>query len=182
MKNETQAAKQALRELIRRRKREHTAEELATLSAEVIGRLTAHPRMQAARTVLLYCSLPDEVDTHGCIARLHAEGKTVLLPKVVDGERLELRRYTGHESMQPGAFGIMEPTGPAYPRPLDIDVAVVPGMSFDAHGNRLGRGKGYYDRLLARLAHAYKIGICFDFQKTDCVPCEATDQPMDEVL
>ena len=55
-------------------------------------------------------------------------------------------------------------------------------MAFDACGHRLGRGKGYYDRLLPRLSHCYKIGICFDFQKVPSVPTEPTDIAMDEVL
>lgn len=86
------------------------------------------------------------------------------------------------DDLQEGAFHILEPTGTAFTDYDSIEIAVVPGMSFDAEGHRLGRGKGYYDRFLPRIPRAYKIGICFDFQKTPHVPTDAHDVPMDEVL
>ena len=72
--------------------------------------------------------------------------------------------------------------GKPFPCYSEIDVAIIPGMSFDNDGNRLGRGKGYYDRLLAKIPQTYKIGMCFDFQKVEEVPTEETDIRMDEVL
>ena len=55
-------------------------------------------------------------------------------------------------------------------------------MAFDDSGHRLGRGKGYYDRFLVNLPHCYKIGMCFDFQRVEHVPCESTDIAVDEVI
>ena len=63
-----------------------------------------------------------------------------------------------------------------------IDLALVPGMAFDAAGHRLGRGKGYYDRFLGEHPHIYKIGVCFPFQRVAEVPSEAHDVVMDEVI
>jgi 5-formyltetrahydrofolate cyclo-ligase len=109
-------------------------------------------------------------------------GKRVLLPKVV-GEELELRIYTPG-SLQPGAYNIMEPTGEVFSVDSyhEIDFAVIPGVAFDRHGARLGRGKGYYDRLLSLMPNAYKIGICFPFQMLGHLPSESHDVPMNEVL
>ena len=76
----------------------------------------------------------------------------------------------------------MEPSGELFTHYDSIDVAIIPGMAFDAGGNRLGRGKGYYDRLLARIPDVYKIGICFDFQKVESVPADINDIKMDEVI
>ena len=95
---------------------------------------------------------------------------------------MELHLFTGDTDLRPGAFDIMEPVGQPVTDYGHIDLAVVPGMAFDAQGHRLGRGKGYYDRLLPRLGHCYKIGMCFDFQKVPSVPTEPTDIAMDEVL
>ena len=75
---------------------------------------------------------------------------------------------------------IEEPTGEAFTDYTQIDFAIIPGVSFDKNGNRLGRGKGYYDRLLPQL-HSYNVGICFDFQVSDEIPTESFDKPMHEV-
>lgn len=172
--------KEGLRQAIRNSKRQFTGSQLAELSLAVVNKLTGHPRYLAARTVMLYCSLPDEVDT----ARLLAEGcgKTIVLPRVTGPETMELRLYEGPVSMAKGAFGIMEPTGPAFTDYQAIDLAIVPGMAFDPQGHRLGRGRGYYDRFLPLIPQAYKIGLCFPFQLVGNVPTEPTDIAMDEVV
>ncbi len=138
--------------------------------------------MAEAQTVMLYCSLPDEVDTHGLIDTLYGEGKTVVLPVVTGESEMELRVYHGADSLRRGAFDILEPVGERFTDYESIDLAVIPGMAFDDSGHRLGRGKGYYDRFLVNLPHCYKIGMCFDFQRVEHVPCESTDIAVDEVI
>ena len=101
---------------------------------------------------------------------------------MVKGYDLELRLYTGDDRLTEGAFHIDEPTGTAFTDYAAIDLAVIPGVAFDRRGNRLGRGKGYYDRLLPRIPTAYKLGLCFPFQVLNQIPAEAHDIPMDEVL
>lgn len=149
-------------------------------SAEILAALEAHPAFRAATTVLLYHSLKDEVDTHEFIRKWSRE-KRILLPVVV-GDDLELRLYTRPEDLKPGAYGIEEPTGELFTDYADIDFIVVPGVAFDRNGNRLGRGKGYYDRLLPRIPSAYKAGICFPFQLVEKVPAEPFDIRMDEII
>ncbi len=172
--------KKELRRLIRERKRQCTQEELRALSLSVIERLTANARLAAARTLLLYHPLPDEVDV-SCLPDM-LSGRTLLLPRVTGESTMELRVYEGRDNLEAGAYGIMEPCGPLFTDYETIDVAVVPGMAFDADGNRLGRGKGYYDRFLGRLPHVYKIGVCFPFQLLESVPAGPTDIRMDEVV
>ena len=172
--------KQELRQAIRERKRQHTGDELAELSLAAVSKLMAHPRYLAAHTVMLYCSLPDEVSTERLLDC--SGGKTVVLPRVTGPATMELCLYDGPVSLSAGAFGIMEPTGQAFTAYQEIDLAVVPGMAFDAQGNRLGRGRGYYDRLLPLLPRAYKIGLCFPFQLIGNVPTQPTDIAMDEVI
>ncbi|WP_092111331.1 5-formyltetrahydrofolate cyclo-ligase [Prevotella sp. KH2C16] len=174
--------KKKLREEIRRRKRQFTREQLRERSLPIVARLLAHPRIREAETVLLYYSLPDEVDTHNMADELLRQGKTVLLPVVMPRCGMQLRRYEGRGSMREDEFHILEPTGKPFTDYAQISVAVIPGMSFDARGNRLGRGKGYYDRFLKQLPHTYKIGVCFDFQRLEQVPVGANDIPMDEVV
>lgn len=129
--------------------------------------------------VLLYWSIPGEVDTHDFIRRWYGR-KRIVLPKVVD-DMLELRVYSP-EHMVEGYRGILEPSDAA---PLvnaeDIGFAVVPGMAFDADGGRLGRGKGYYDRLLPSL-RCPKAAVAYAHQLVDKVPMEEHDVRMDMVI
>lgn len=174
--------KTELRDIIRAEKRRFSQQELAEASLSVIRRLLSHPRLAAAKTVMMYWSLPDEVNTHDVVEHIAATGKTVVLPVVVGNGLMRLRRYTGNESLKAGAYGIMEPQGEPFTDIGTIDLVIVPGMAFDPQGHRLGRGKGYYDRFLAAMPAAYRIGICFDFQKVSHVPTAAYDIPVDEVL
>ena len=149
-------------------------------SADILAVLEAHPAFRAAQTVLLYHSLPDEVDTHAFIARWSGV-KQVLLP-VVAGDGLLLRQCSNATELALGRYGIAEPVGADFTDYAAIDLAVVPGVAFDRQGNRLGRGKGYYDRLLPGLTRAYKIGICFPYQLVNTVPADAHDIRMDEII
>ncbi len=171
-------SKKEWRAEIRRRKNSYSKEQLAEMSSLLTQRIALHPHFQEARLVLLYHALPDEVDTASLFHR-----PDILLPKVSGPSSMELRRYEGAGSLEPGAFGILEPTGPIFTDYDRIDLAIVPGMAFDTEGNRLGRGKGYYDRMLPLLKHAYKIGVCFPFQHiTPSLPTTPTDVRMDEVI
>ncbi len=149
-------------------------------SAEILAALEAHPAFRAAHTILLYHSLPDEVDTHAFIDRW-SEAKQVLLP-VVQGDGLLLRQYTGTNALATGRYGIGEPVGTDFTDYAAIDLVIVPGVAFDRQGNRLGRGKGYYDRLLPRLTQARKLGICFPYQLVNDIPTDAHDIRMDEII
>ncbi|MDL2305912.1 5-formyltetrahydrofolate cyclo-ligase, partial [Bacteroides sp. OttesenSCG-928-D19] len=77
--------------------------------------------------------------------------KTIILP-VVEGGILQLRTYSTPENLDTGLYGIKEPSGEYFTNYHLIDLAIIPGMAFDASGNRLGRGKGYYDKLLPNIA------------------------------
>ena len=171
--------KQELRRQIRHLKQQHAGDD----SAAIIERLKQHPRLSCARTILLYSALPDEVQTLSLMNELAGQGKTVLLPKVVDDTNMELRRYDGTSDLSVGAYGIMEPSGELFTDISDIDVAIIPGMAFDSEGHRLGRGKGYYDRFLSQLTpKTLKIGLCFPWQQVDNVPTDQNDIAMDCVI
>ena len=171
-----------LRRQIQQIKRQFTPQQLEELSLLVISSL--RPLLAEAQTIMAYYSLPDEVNTHALIDELVAEGKTVLLPKVMGADTMELRRYMGRADLQEGAYHILEPVGEPFTDLSAIDLILVPGLAFDAAGHRLGRGRGYYDRFLHSRDGSYcvKIGVCFDFQKVDEVPVDAHDIAMDKVV
>ncbi len=172
--------KPELRRAIRTLKRQYSKTQLAEMSLEIVEKLLAHPQVRNSHTILLYSPLPDEVDVSPMLDVLR--DKRLLLPKVTGDTSMELRLYTGADCLSAGAFGIMEPTGEVFSDYQSIDLAIVPGMAFDRECHRLGRGKGYYDRLLAQLPNIYKIGVCFSFQLVEAIPTDATDIPMNEIV
>ena len=172
--------KTELRAYIRRMKAEALAEDLRAWSVEICARVMQLPEWKAAKTVLLYAALADEVQTEILREEALAAGKRLLLP-VVQGEQLALRLYTSETPMRRGPFNIEEPEGSDFSDYANIDLAVVPAMAYDAKGNRLGRGKGYYDRLLPQL-QCPLIGIVYPFQMLAEIPAEPWDVSVHRVI
>ena len=168
--------KSRLREILRREARSGDSEAVRNAVADWIRR---HPQVH---TIATFAALPDEVDLTELVT-LFPE-KRWLFPRV-DGEGVCF-----HASADPtkdlvrGAFGILEPRADSVIVPLDeIDAFFCPGMAFDHQGGRLGRGKGFYDRLLSQArTDAHKIGIAFPSQIIPNTHCEPHDILMDEVI
>ncbi len=172
--------KRLLRTRIRQLKKAHDPQTLQRLSEAVMAKIENDGRFVQAHTILAYASLDDEVSTLGFIEKWYRE-KTLLLPKV-NGDRLTLHPYQGPDSLHKGSFGIAEPVTEPFRDFGQIDLAIVPGMAFDTDGNRLGRGRGYYDRLFADIGkNICKIGVAFPFQIMEKVPVCPTDIRMDFV-
>ena len=174
--------KQELRRYMREQKGLHGRDELDGMSRSVIAKLFENQQFAEAQTILMYHSLPDEVCTHEAIKELVGMGKTVLLPRVVSDTEMTIHRYSSDNDLQISSLGILEPSGEVVDDYEKIDVAVVPGMAFDKEGNRLGRGKGYYDRFLCATPYIYIIGICFPFQLVEHVPTDENDRRMNTVI
>ena len=172
--------KKALRIEIRQLKRACPLEERRRKSLSVWEAVERDEVFQQAETVLAYWSMDDEVYTHDFVNKWTGS-KTLLLP-CVKGDELELRYFDGEERLQPGeGYAIPEPVGELFTDWGKIDLILVPGVAFDKSGNRLGRGKGYYDKVLKQTG-AYKLGVCFDFQLVERVPVEPHDVKMDRVV
>jgi 5-formyltetrahydrofolate cyclo-ligase len=148
------------------------------------ARLCRQEIWEAARSVLFYSSIAGELDLSAVIeSALHA-GKVVLLPRFVaeTGTYEAVQVFDLKRDCAPGKFGISEP-GPQFAvYPLkSLDLVLAPGIGFDLDGRRLGRGGGFYDRLLARVAGA-KCGVAFDQQIVGEIPAEGHDIRMDFIL
>ena len=141
--------KQQARALARQRRRAK-ADRLPALGDAMCRALTALPVWQAAPAVFAFASLPDEPDTLPLLRAALAAGKRLYLPRVAD-RVLETVPVQDLAGLVPGAYGICEPAGPAEALPPGT-LALVPCLAMDAHGVRLGRGGGYYDRFLAGFA------------------------------
>ncbi|MDO5446753.1 MAG: 5-formyltetrahydrofolate cyclo-ligase [Prevotellaceae bacterium] len=173
--------KSKLRKSIKALKDSYSDAELAALSRSIVAEIMADADVKKAKVIAAYYSLPDEVCTHQLVDKLSRQGKTVLLPAIVDGD-LELHQYQSATAMVIGEYNILEPDGSAFTALDKIDLILVPGMAFDSKGNRLGRGKGYYDRLLPKMPEAIKIGVCFPFQLLPSIPTEPHDVRMTKVI
>lgn len=152
--------------------------EKAAAAEAVFERLENSAAFQLAERVLMYHSLPDELDTRKFLNKWK-DRKKFFLPRV-NGADLELLPYD-ESRLEIGSFHIEEPTGNDIYPVDEIEVIVVPGVAFDRRGRRLGRGKGFYDRLL-QTAKAMKIGVGYEFQLVDEVPAEEHDVAMDMVI
>lgn len=171
--------KQMLRTEIEELKKNYSEEELKQFSIDIFNQLEQTSSFANAKYVLAYYSFPGEVFTHDFIEK-HVRNKIIILP-VVQRDVLILREFKGIESMRRSTYGILEPTGDEFTDFSKIDLAIVPGMSFDLNLNRLGRGKGYYDKLLSKL-DTYLIGVCFSFQLREEITIEPHDLPMNCVI
>lgn len=172
--------KKEIRKYIRELKKQFSLEKKREMSVSVWKEVEDDEFFKKARTVLAYWSMDDEVFSHDFVCRW-AEKKTLLLP-CVNGDELDIRYFEGRDKLAPGeGFAIPEPVGKLVENLEEIDLILVPGVAFDAAGNRLGRGKGYYDKILKQ-TKAYKIGVCFGFQLLEKVPTEEHDVRMDRVI
>lgn len=170
--------KKTLRSQIKILKKQYSNEELDKMSENILARLEENVHFKNAVRVMLYSSLPDEVRTHDFIAKWR-KIKTIILPTVVGDDIIPVA-LNDETSFQKGDFDILEPQDKPYEGGYDL--IVVPGVAFDANGNRLGRGKGYYDRFLDKNRDVYRVGVCFDFQKVEEVPSEPHDIRMNEII
>ncbi len=132
--------------------------------------------------ILAFAPLPDEVILWPLLESIAAQGR-LALPRV-DGSLLTLHRVPHLTSLRAGPFRLQEPgPGAVVVPPADVAVALVPGLAFTRAGARLGRGKGFYDRLLPLFpATTKRIGVCYACQLVDSLPLDDHDMPVDEVV
>ena len=158
-------------------------EEVRARSEHVIARLAGQEAYRRAGCLASYVSVRNEVHTHSLIESALGSGKRIAAPVALPNRLLVHREIRNLAELQPSTLGLMEPsgeTGSVVP-PDVFDVIVVPGLTFDRAGNRIGFGAGYYDRFLP-LTPAIKIGLAFDFQLFDRLPTDPRDVSMDLVI
>ena len=159
-----------------------------SLSDTICERLRSHAAFGTAKVVMVYIHARSEVRTDTLVQELLASSRTVAIPFCEGDELIPWQLVTRNE-LAVGAFGILEPKNELRELPTRqvdpaaIDLIVVPGLAFDRWGNRLGSGRGYYDRLLPRLRpDAIKIGLAYECQIVADLATQAHDVPMDFVI
>ena len=161
------------KEMLNKRKNILNKKELSTI---IVNKILDLDIYKESRVVALYNSLPSEVETKDLINK--SLDKLILLPKIINNEMVFIEIYN-NTKYEKSSFGVLEPIGTIYNGPIDI--IIVPGVAFDRNLNRLGFGKGYYDKYLSN-KEIYKVGICFSEQLVDTLPSDDHDIKMDLVI
>ena len=178
------STKAEIRTRVRTETRRLTADERSNGSERVSQLLVQQQVWREARTLLMFSPLKDEVNVWPLGLQALREGKIVGLPRFVeeDNSYNASRVEDLEESLDTGRFGIREPRSNAPAIPLkQLDLVLVPAVAFDLCGARLGRGHGYYDRLLAHVC-GIRCGVAFDQQIVDELPAEPHDISMDVIV
>jgi 5-formyltetrahydrofolate cyclo-ligase len=171
--------KAQLREEIAQRRRGLDPEWSAAASARIADQLRDLDVFRDAGTVALYKATPGEVDLELLFAACRDAGKRICIPFFLEKENIyALTEITAETRFKPGRFGIEEPLCPALAAVSGIDLMIVPGVAFDPSGNRLGRGGGYYDRLLSGFS-GISAAAAFDFQIYPQIPYDHHDIRVD---
>jgi len=179
-----ESKRQLRRQMSRRRRAVSSAEADRAARAAAESLISSKPAKSASR-IAIYAALPGELPSRPLFDEVVSNAGAALLPRTVDPEGLEFFSVVRWEQLRPGRYGVLEPPVDAPGAPLTAgDLVVVPGLAFDPNGNRLGHGKGYYDRAFASGVgeSPVLVGFAYEFQVVDDVPHGEEDRPMDAIV
>lgn len=158
------------------------------ISQRIVDRFMGLPEYAAARTVMFYIDVRDEVRTRHALPDAIRSDQRIVIPYCVDGE-LELFHLESMDELELGMYKILEPkqslrsVAAKRLQPTDLDLIMVPGVAFDRLGGRTGHGKGYYDKLLEHArSDTPLVALAFECQLFPEIPCEEHDIYMDKVV
>jgi 5-formyltetrahydrofolate cyclo-ligase len=176
------AAKRALRREVLAARDALSLDDRAARSGAIVERLLALPEAVDARTVMVFWSFGSEVDTAPLISWLLDDGRTVALPRT-EGPEIVPVTYQRGDAVRSTGYGAMEPPFGRVLGAEELDLVVVPGVAFDGRGNRIGYGRGFYDRLLSRRRPGVPaVAIAFGMQVVDAVPSGGADRRVDAIV
>ena len=173
--------KNSLRESMLEKRNSLGKAEIAERSKKIKENLFSLDEFKKSKVVMFYVSFNNEASTHDMIKE-SLKTKTIIVPKLANNE-IEPSIMMDFDQLIPsGKFGILEPIEAMKINIKNIQIITVPGIAFDKDGHRLGFGFGYYDKFLAKVPKALKIGLAFDFQIANQIPKEAHDAPVDLIV
>ena len=177
--------KAQLRKQIKARRNALSETDRTSYSAQICNRLMEQSWYANAHTLLVYSAIQSEVDLSLFCAQAQRDGKVLYFPKVF-GENMEFFRIDDATQLQKGAFSVMEPNVDEFAlKPYQADIGapvLVPGVAFSERGERIGYGKGYYDRYISAHPNLFPVGICFSCQLLDAIPVELQDITMCQIM
>lgn len=171
--------KARLRERLKLARKALPQQQRAEFDQAIHARLRA--RVDHAGAVFCYVSTDIEVNTREVIDRLRMLGKTVLVPKIINMEKMIAVRFEGWEKLRAGQLGILTPEN-AEEWHSPVDLCITPGLGFTPDGKRIGYGKGYYDKWFAAHPHTARTALCYECQIVDDMPATDTDVRVDQII
>ena len=171
--------KAEIRKQIKIQKNQLTEIDKSKFSEDALTNLESLIEFQNSVNIGLFHSLNDEVNTHFFIEKW-SHSKNIFLPRIV-GDDLEMVKYIREDDLDEGKFKIKEPSNKIISELKDLDIIIIPAVALSCTGQRIGRGKGYYDRLLSQ-SNILKIGLIFDFLLCEPFEAEAHDIPVNIIV
>lgn len=177
--------KENLRNNILQKRNMLTDSEIIIKSKKITNTILKMNEFKESEFILFYISYASEVNTHELIKQCLLKGKKIVVPVVIYSEnKLILSELNSWNHLEKGAYNILEPKSEFLKEAYieSIDLMFIPGIVFDIFGNRIGHGKGYYDRLLTSTNKALCIGLAYELQIVENVPVEAHDIKVDRII
>ncbi|MEO6081182.1 MAG: 5-formyltetrahydrofolate cyclo-ligase [Steroidobacteraceae bacterium] len=177
-----------LRRQLRARRRAITGA-ARSLAARNLARLIDSTRLlRPGRRIGLYLAMPEELDTAPLLQLARQRGCTIALPRIVSKRHCRMRFFEFHGAIARGAHGMLEPVGRHHLHLRELDIVIMPLVGFDAAGNRIGMGKGFYDRCFAHRRRLRQwrrpllVGIAYNVQQVASLPGAKHDVPVDVIV
>lgn len=171
--------KSEIRKQVKIQKNQLTEIDKLKYSEKALANLESLIEFQNSINIGLFHSLNDEVNTHSFIEKW-SHSKNIFLPRIA-GDKLEMVKYVREDDLNEGKFKIKEPSNKIVSELKNLDIIIIPAVALSCTGQRIGRGKGYYDRLLNN-SDILKIGLIYDFQLYPFFKSEQHDVPMDVIV
>ena len=175
--------KTSIRKKVLEKRNNKKSEDLVRKSNQIKKRLFELEEFKSSKTVVFYVSINREVFTHDMIKEA-IKTKRVVVPTInLKQKKLELSELKSFDHLAPSTFGILEPKK-EFIKPIkleDVDLIIVPGIAFDKKGNRVGYGKGYFDRLLEK-TKAPIVALGYDFQIVPSIECSHHDVRVNKIV
>ena len=157
------------------------AEQRAAWSQTIHNTVIALDEVRNARTVFIYISYGNEVDTHGLLKHFLNAGKSLAVQKILTVKTMIATPFSNWKELVLGELGILTPPGnESHPGPFDV--VITPGLGFTRQGHRIGYGRGYYDQWFATHQVQHKIAVTFEAQLVAELPVDATDIPVNMIV
>ena len=184
----TDADRKVLRRAARAARRTIQGPAREAAARRVAHHISAARLLAPGKRVGLFLSMPEEVDTGPLLALATRFGCRIALPRILSTRHARMRFFESGGALRTGPFGILEPGAGKMRRTRELDLVFVPLVAFDAHGHRMGMGRGFYDRCFehrrwfTRMRRPLLIGVAYAVQQVDHVPAAPHDVPLDGIV